>query len=140
VSALTGWRYTVSAMLPAGTVACEPQRRRLLPDGWDRLDVSESIAAAIRAGVPLWVSPDVGDWIRRSVVQPGMPGHPDGATLRRCVGAFRRVCLALTDAILCPACWAEVERIDPKGRAVFPPPRPPLPSRAVRLPVRGTVE
>lgn len=34
----------------------------------------------------------------------------------RCVGAFRRTCLILTDTILCDACWAEVLSRPPRER------------------------
>jgi len=42
------------------------------------------------------------------------PALPPG--VRRCVGAFRRPCVILTDAILCPTCQAVIDGMDPERR------------------------
>jgi len=70
--------------------------------------------------------------------------------MRRCAGAFRRVCLSATDAILCDRCWAEVTALPPRAwRGVAGRPRPPAHGYqpgdiratpgSVALPIRGEV-
>lgn len=57
-------------------------------------------------GTPCCSDPALGGRNHRATFHP-RPDMPAG--LRRCVGAFRRPCLILTDAILCPACWAVID-------------------------------
>lgn len=66
MSTVYGWTWTVSDTLPEGTAYVAPADAHRLPAGWSRLPLWEAVAAAIRAGVPLTVSPDVDRRIREA--------------------------------------------------------------------------
>lgn len=40
---------------------------------------------------------------------------PEAPPVRRCVGAFLRPCVILTDAILCEPCWRPVDATSPEA-------------------------
>lgn len=71
---------------------------------------------AVRLGAGTITLPDgstvQAEDITLTIEPKGYPALPPG--VRRCVGAFRRPCVILTDAILCPSCQRVVDGMKPE--------------------------